>query len=202
MSIRLRDENAQERPEIGTPLAAVETCVSLIAGMFSQSESVVAYCLDLYYQTRRRYEQAEGEEEPVLIRAEDLLPALRRLWLEVLSSTEPQPPAVRAAELERVELNEKPPEPEPPKSERSAKPAAPAPNAEAAKLKRETRARLTELRKQGLTLARIREASGGKLNDDQIMNVLECKPAPVAVYLILAAALDHIEGTTPIAGLD
>ena len=233
MSIRLSDEKAAERPEIGTPLAAVETCVSLIAGMFSQSESVVAYCLDLYYQTRRRYEQAEGEEDPVLIRAEDLLPALRRLWLEVLSATEPKPPAVGAAELERIELNEKPPEPEPPKPAPDPKPepkpapkpkpappaksppkpepetpAKPQPDqapkyaAEAAKLKREVCARLDELRKKGLTLARIREAANGNINDDQIMAILERKPQPVAAYRVLAAALDHIEGTTPTAGLD
>lgn len=218
MSIRLRDENADSRPEIGTPLAAVETCVSLIAGMFSQSESVVAYCLDLYYQTRRRYEQEVGDEEPVFIRAEELLPALRTLWLEVLNATEPKPvppeptkpapdskPEPKPAPKPKPAPPAKtPPKPEPETTVKPQPDQAPKYAAEAAKLKREVCARLDDLRKKGLTLARIREAAGGNINDDQIMAILERKPVPVAVYRVLAAALDQIEGTHPVskAGLD
>lgn len=60
--------------------------------------------------------------------------------------------------------------------------------------KRETWERLSRLRERGLTVAEIREAGAGEITDDQIMSILECKQVPVAVYRVLAAALDKIEG--------
>jgi len=77
--------NPEELPELGTTEAAVQSCVSLIAGMCAQPEAIMAYWLDLYYFVRRAYEQEHGDEAPVIIRAEDLLPALRKLWEEVLA---------------------------------------------------------------------------------------------------------------------
>ena len=51
----------EELPELGTREAAVESCVSLIAGMASQPEAVMHYWLDLYYQVRLAYEIEEEQ---------------------------------------------------------------------------------------------------------------------------------------------
>ena len=49
-----------ELPEIGTPEAAVRSCISLISGMSGQPERVMAYWLDLYFQVRLRFETERG----------------------------------------------------------------------------------------------------------------------------------------------
>ena len=78
-------DETKARPELGTTEAAVRSCVSLMAAVVGQNEDLLAYWLDLYYFVRRAYEQEHGDEAPVIIRAEDLLPALRKLWEEVLA---------------------------------------------------------------------------------------------------------------------
>ena len=83
MSIPVKECGA-ELPPLGTAEAAVQSCVSLISGMSGQPERIMAYWLDLYYQVRAAYERESGDESPVFIRAEDLLPALRKLWKEAL----------------------------------------------------------------------------------------------------------------------
>ncbi len=73
------------RPEVGTSEAAVSTCVSLIAGMCEQPEAIMEYWLDLYYFVRAAHEREKLGTSPDIIRREDLLPELRKLWMEVLS---------------------------------------------------------------------------------------------------------------------
>ncbi len=73
---------------LGTTEAAVRSCVSVIAAVTAQREEVLAYWLDLYYQVRRAYEIEQGrEEDPRLIRMEDLYPAMRELMRDALKST-------------------------------------------------------------------------------------------------------------------
>ena len=50
-------------PALGTPEAAVRSCVSLLSMLFSQPEDAVAYYLDLYYQVRCAYERAGGPSQ-------------------------------------------------------------------------------------------------------------------------------------------
>lgn len=51
----------EDLPDLGTREAAVESCVSLIAGMCGQSEAIIHYWLDLYYQVRLAYEIEEEQ---------------------------------------------------------------------------------------------------------------------------------------------
>lgn len=51
----------EDLPELGSRQAAVESCVSLIAGMCGQPEAIIHYWLDLYYQVRLAYEIEEEQ---------------------------------------------------------------------------------------------------------------------------------------------
>lgn len=51
----------EDLPELGSRQAAVESCVSLIAGMCGQPEAIIHYWLDLYYQVRLAYEVEEEQ---------------------------------------------------------------------------------------------------------------------------------------------
>ncbi|MDO4989329.1 MAG: hypothetical protein Q4E45_02375 [Eubacteriales bacterium] len=82
-------DETKARPKLGTTEAAVRSCVSLMAAVVGQNEDLLAYWLDLYYFVRRAYEQENGDEAPVIIRGEDLLPALRRIWEEAMATPKP-----------------------------------------------------------------------------------------------------------------
>lgn len=56
------DKTTDERPEIGTPRAALEACVTLISAVTAQPEKLMGYYLDLYYQVRRAAEDAAARE--------------------------------------------------------------------------------------------------------------------------------------------
>ena len=47
-------------PELGSPEAAVLSCVTLMSMLFSQPEKDVAFYLDLYFQVRLAYERAKA----------------------------------------------------------------------------------------------------------------------------------------------
>lgn len=49
-------------PDLGTPEAAVQTCVNLISRATEQPEDRLAYWLDLYYQVRSAYEDEEKRQ--------------------------------------------------------------------------------------------------------------------------------------------
>ena len=189
------DEMITKLPALGTPEAAVQTCVNLISRATGQPETVVAYWCDLYFSVRRAYERENGDEAPVIIRAEDLLPALRRLWEEVLAMpvTEPTPGQCRHAPSE-AEANELTAEPtgSPPGEPAAAGIPVPAANNATAVYKRETRERLLRLRAEGLTIGEL-EKVAPSLRHDRIMNVLEGKRMAVEFYRKLAAVLDEIE---------
>ena len=192
------DETITKLPALGTPEAAVQTCVKLIARATGQPETVVASWCDLYFSVRRAYERENGDEAPVIIRAEDLLPALRRLWEEVLAIpvTEPTPGQCRQApsEAEANELTAEPngPAPGEPAAKGNPAPAGNSYGADAAAYKRETRERLLRLRAEGLTIGEL-EKVAPSLRHDRIMNVLEGKRMAVEFYRKLAAVLDEIE---------
>ena len=55
-------DDLQALPELGTPEAALRSCVNLISRVTGQPEELLAYWLDLYYQVRRQAEApAPGE---------------------------------------------------------------------------------------------------------------------------------------------
>ena len=53
--------------------------------------------------------------------------------------------------------------------------------------------RLRRMREDGLTVAKIVQASDGCITESSVMDILECKRVPIAVYRVLATALDRIE---------
>ena len=55
-------DEQKQAPEIGTPEAAVQSCVNLLAKVTNIPESKLAYYLDMYYQLRDAYEAARAEE--------------------------------------------------------------------------------------------------------------------------------------------
>ena len=61
MEVTTIDEQKQA-PEIGTPEAAVQSCVNLLAKVTNIPENKLAYYLDMYYQLRDAYEAAKAEE--------------------------------------------------------------------------------------------------------------------------------------------
>ena len=65
--------------------------------------------------------------------------------------------------------------------------------AEAAAYKREVRDRLIRARADGATNTRISEIANENITPSQIMDILEGLRVPIAVYRVLAAALDKIE---------
>ena len=220
MSIPVKEYGA-ELPPLGTAEAAVQSCVSLIAGMSGQPERTMAYWLDLYYQVRGAYERESGDETPVFIRAEDLLPALRTLWKEVLGGTDveskeqtaqedaPAPAAeaegktagsAEAGEGDGAERSAPPRDPPgeltgfvPVELKKQGGQPGNTSAADAAAFKREVLERLRQMRKDGLTIGKIVDVSNGAVTEHTVMDILDAKRVPIAVYRLLAAVLDKIE---------
>ena len=79
------DDN--EAPALGSAEAAVRSCVSLMAAVMGQSEELLAYWCDLYYQVRAAYERERAPEpDPTVLRRGDLYPVLRELMADALKS--------------------------------------------------------------------------------------------------------------------
>ena len=158
------ENETRQLPELGTPVAALRSVVNLISRAVGQPEEILAYWLDLYYQVRQ--------------------------ILEMENAASWTPPAEKPAEFT-------PPEPsgiteqfkpfEPSKPEKATGAAA------AAKFKRETLQRLQAARKDGLSTPQIVKLAENNITEDQVREILDAKPVPVAVYRILAAALDRRE---------
>lgn len=190
-------EHTKNLPELGTAAAAVESCVSLIAGMCGHSEQIIHYWLDLYYQVRLAYDRQQAQEaEAHTVR---LTPEVKRILQEWAADHEgeaPDPPAEAPAGD---------PQPDAPEGFEPVTPAAPAHkgtaakmrgnsySAEAARFKRETRERLVRLRAQGLTTARIVEEANGAISADSVHLIMDAMSVPVAVYRVLVAVLDKCE---------
>ncbi len=150
----------EEPPELGTPEAALRSCINLISRATGQPEALLAFWLDLYYQVRRQAEApAPGER-------------IATPGCGLARNDSPEPPAP------------------PPPTEKPSKPAKGA-GAAAAKFKLETVQRLRAARSDGLSTPQIVKLAEGNITEDQVRDILDAKPVPVAVYRILAAALDR-----------
>ena len=49
------------------------------------------------------------------------------------------------------------------------------------------------MRKDGLTIGKIVDTSNGAVTEHTVMDILDAKRVPIAVYRLLAAVLDKIE---------
>ena len=184
-----------ELPELGTKEAALKGCVDLIARMCGKPEHVVSYWLDLYFQTRLAYaveEQQRRRDAQLINRIPQIFCTPKR------EEAEPAAPAPEAkAEGEAVAA---PPPSDPPGDLTGFEPVtvnkggAPRGNAsDAPRYKREILARLLRMRKDGLTIAKIVNVSNGSIKEETVLDILDAKRVPIAVYRLLAAVLDKIE---------
>lgn len=154
---------------LGTPEAAVRSCVSVIAAVTEQREEILAYWLDLYYQVRRSYEIAQGtEEDPRLIRREDVYPVMRDLMRDALKSS------AREEAESRV------------KAQAAEKKRRQTP------FKRQVAEELEQARAAGYTIPQIVEAGGGKVSEGDVLAMLEKKTLGPQVYVDLHDALNKL----------
>lgn len=92
-----------ETPAIGTTEAAVRSCVSLMAAVFGQSEELIAYWMDLYFQVRSAYEREQRQDQPAPLRVEEVYTLIREILHEELAAVAVVPLAgIRAEEREDV----------------------------------------------------------------------------------------------------
>lgn len=185
-----------ELPPLGSAEAAVQSCVSLIASMSNQPENVMAYWLDLYYQVRAVYEHQVAEQVERTLRREDLLPALRALWQEVMRPPEAEPVAA-GSEPEA----EPAPEPEAKKAETPAAPesagqepkAARMTGQAAAQFKRDTLARYERLRGDGVSVHQILMACGKHPTPTELERLIRREASDFKCWRGLGEALDKVE---------
>jgi len=170
-----------EKPKLGTTDAALVNCVNLIAAVTAtRTEDLIGY-LDLYYQVRRTWEIEQGnEEDPRLLRAEDLAPVIREILREYMKSSAREEAETRTAKKKSGPMKASVPT-EKPETQQSSEHVArePARRDEPAKkpgpwtlFKKKQFERLWEAREAGYTIAQIVEASGGALSDRKIMDAL------------------------------
>ena len=162
------------------PKAAVSSCVSLLAAVTAQSETVLVPWLDLYYQIRRAYEIAQGnEQDPRLIAREDLAPALREMLREELKDT------ARWEAKKRLDAKR-----EIPKAE-IVQPAATKPGPWTV-YKRKVMDKLAAARAAGVSIAGIAAASGGVLGEHRVMDAINAATLSKEEWKALERALDQI----------
>lgn len=184
------------KTDIGTPEAAVSSCVSLIASVTGQPEELTERYLDLYYQTRLNAEKAAelakiSEWWPAGLRPENLRPVDGPPRASApTEKTEPE----KQKEKKKVDFEEVLASasagkkmPEKPK------------NAPYGKIKAEIRDRFVALRAQGMTLAQTVNLSGGKVTDGQILNIMNGSKVGMDAYNALEDAMNKWEKTVKAA---
>ena len=177
----------ETRPAIGTAEAAVQSCVRLIASVAGQPEALVAYWLDLYYQVRCAYERENAPEpDPQVITRADLYPVMRELMQDALKS------AVRGEAKDRMQQRAKAPA-EAEDGQSCAEILGPQTGVKGwAAKKAAIRDRLVSARAEGMTIPQLVEASGGKLEDEDIFGILNAAKADMDTYRRLEAALEAL----------
>ena len=179
----------ETRPAIGTAEAAVQSCVRLIASVAGQPEALVAYWLDLYYQVRCVYERENAPEpDPWVITRADLYPVMRELMQDALKSAAGDGPP-RASSAGSA-TGDGPPRASAPTVAEISGPQTGVKGW--AKKKAAIRDRLVSARAEGMTIPQLVEASGGKLEDEDIFGILNAAKADMDTYRRLEAALEAL----------
>ena len=192
----------EDRPAIGTPAAALESCVTLISAVTGQPETLMGYYLDLYYQVRSQAEAAEAREKLLA----DLMAVpgeLAPLTLEApgekkadTSSGAAAPPspqgegktkAKKNVDFEEVLASASAGAKMPPEKKKT-KPWG--------SIKREIRERFITLRAKGMTIAQTVNLSGKKLTDGDVMNIMNGGKAEMKIYTALEDAMNKWEQVT------
>lgn len=183
-----------EKLTIGTPEAALASCVNLFSRLFNVPEDYARYYLDMYYQLRLQYERDDEPEPPK-------------------KTKKPRPPY----QAKRT-MNDPGKLPEGPGEERkemfeevlASVNAGSAPKkatgehaignhhaADAAAEKRRIRDRLLQMRQNGLSTPQIIKGGNGCITEEQIREIVDAKPVPIAVYRLLDGILESLAGAPP-----
>ena len=182
------------KTDIGTPEAAMRACVTLIASVTGQPEELTERYLDLYYQTRRAAE-LEAERERFLrswnadgtltVLAEDVRSAV------TTEKTDPEKPkAKKKVDFDEVLAS----------ASAGAKLPSKPKNAPYGKIKAEIRDRFVALRAQGMTIAQTVNLSGGKVTENQILNIMNGSKVGMDAYNAIEDAMNKWEKTVKAAG--
>lgn len=182
-------------PTIGTPEAAVHACVTLIASVTGQPEELTERYLDLYYQVRRQAEDAAERERilrcwnvgaPVRVVPNDGPPRASAPTDATGETEKPAEPAREKVDFEEVLAS----------ASAGAKTPKPGPWSS---VKREIRERFIKLRGEGMTLAQAVNLSDGKLNDGEVLVIMNGGKAEMRVYNALEDAMNKWEATVKAA---
>ena len=190
-----------EKPKLGTTDSALVSCVNLIAACTStRTEDLISW-LDLYYQVRRRWEIEQGnEEDPKLMRAEDLAPVLREMMRAYLKSSAREEAEGKAKKKGRDQTRSPSPSGAAPLPKRGQEdPSAdPEPATETKApgpwtlYKRKIFARLQQAREEGYTIAQIAEASGGVLSETKVIAAINATQLRQEEWRALETALSTV----------
>lgn len=164
----VRQIDTENIPELGTTQAAVTSCEALIYSAMQSGAALtpvqVRYWLDLYYQVRAAHERERRAGLPPVDR-EELLDALREIWLEVVATPKTAPaPKTRAPRQYKAPTVDK-------------------------AFKQDVSRRLEQARADGVTIPELRKAGSKDLNDDMILSILEAKPSKPEYFTEVDKAL-------------
>ena len=207
-------DEQKQAPEIGTPEAAVQSCVNLLAVVTGIPEAKLAYYLDMYYQLRDAYEAAYAEEQLEAMRLEAATAAACSKI-----PVYPDPPRTMNTPAAPENVKETPQSPASapvtaplagePSGTTDSEPPPTLPDAFSgfvpvevkstgasalAAEKRRIKDRLDRLRSAGVSVKRIVKAADGCITEDQIREIIDCQKMPIAVYRVLDGALNQLEG--------
>ena len=151
--------------------AALASCISILAAVTALDEKTLGRWLDLYYQVRRAYEIERGaDEDPRLIRREDLAPAIREAMREAAKAEAGQRQKQKAA-AEVVQEGTKKPGPW-------------------TQYKRKVVGKLADARAAGISIASIAAASAGILGEHRVMDAINAGQLSREEWHALEKAID------------
>ena len=201
---------------LGTPEAAVRSCVNLFSRLFEVPENYVACYLDMYYQLRLRSEQ--GDNARSAAGTQNPQPPYRTkrtmndLTPEIEGKDKASPPddgeagkeappggtkTERRREEKFLEVLASVNAGAPCCDGRGSKSYGNHNAANAATDKRRIRERLMQMREAGLSTPAIIKAANGNLTHDEIHAIIEAQPVPIAVYRVLDGVLETLAGAAP-----
>ena len=155
--------------ELGTPEAAVRSCVNLFARLFETPEEYVACYLDMYYQLRRSMEEADCHTSAA-----------------ALARNDDPPTGCAGAPFNKGSQGED-------GTPRAQAPTEKGRSAPWVKYKRGVIARIQAARARGVTYARIAQAGGERVTEGLVCNALNAVALKQKEWLALGAAMDKIE---------
>lgn len=180
---------------IGTPEAALASCVNLFSRLFNVPEDYARYYLDMYYQLRLQYERGDEPEPPKKTKKPRPAYETRRTMNDPEKLPEAAPETEREEKFQEVLASVN---------------AGSAPRkaagdhavgnhhaAEAAAEKRRIRDRLLQMRQNGVSTPQIIKGGNGCITEEQIRLIVDAKPVPIAVYRVLDGVLETLAAAPP-----